>query len=133
MATIYILQDKDDESSRNNSQGYSGMGLGIGKNDSNPPSLTTNQPAISDVHSTTTTVKPHKSTTSVSRSDYVFTDLRRSQSTRTTPPGIVARPKTTSKAVGNFHSKKLVLFPVTGKVSAVKMEFYYPIRIGTFS
>ena len=114
MATIYVLQDRDDESSGNNNQGHSGVGLGIGKNDSNPPNLTTNQPAVTEVHSTTTTVKSHKSTTSVSRSVHVFTELRRSQSTGTTPPGSIAKPKTTSKTAGNFHSKELVLLIVTG-------------------
>ena len=108
MATIYILQDRDDESSGDNRPGISGVGLGIGKNDSNLPSLTTNQPAISVVQSVTTTVKPHKSRTSVSRSDEVFTDLRRGQSTGTKPPFSVARPETTSKADGSFHSKELV-------------------------
>lgn len=108
MATIFILQDRDDESSGDNRQGISGVGLGIGKNDSNIPSLTTNQPAISVVQSVTTTVKPHKSRTSASRSDEVFTDLRRGQSTGTKPPHSVARLQTTSKADGSFHSKELV-------------------------
>jgi len=105
MATIYILQDKDDERPGNNSQGLSGVNDEISKNYSNPASLTTNQPATSDVHSTTTTaVKPHKSTMSVSRSVHVFTALRGSQSTGT-PPSSVARHKTTSKTAGNFHLK----------------------------
>lgn len=108
MATIYILQDKDDESSGNNRQGLTGVGLGIGKNDSNTPSLTTNQPAILVVQSIITTVKPRKSRTSVSRSGPVFTGLQRSESTGTKLLYSVARPDTTSKAVGNFHSKELV-------------------------
>ena len=108
MATIYILQDRDDESSGNNRQGISGGDLGIGRNDSNLPSLTTNQPVISVGQSITTTVKPHKTSTSVSRSDEVYTDMRRGQSTGTKPPHSVARLQTTSKADGNFHSKELV-------------------------
>ena len=107
MATIYILQDKDDESSGDlNRQRLSGLGLGIGKNGSNLPSLTTNQPTISVVQSITTTVKPFKSRTSVSRSGPLPTDLQRSQSTGTKPLYSVARSETTSKTVGNFHSKE---------------------------
>ena len=109
MATIYILQDKDDESSGDlNRQGLAGLGFGIDKNDSNLPSLTTNQPTILVVQSVITTVKPYKIRTSVSSSGPVFTDLQRSQSTGTKPLYSVARSETTSKTVGNFHSKELV-------------------------
>lgn len=108
MATIYILQDKDDENSGNNRQVLSRFGLEIGKNDSNLPSLTTNQPAISVVQSIITTVKPDIRRTSVSRSGRVFTSQKRRQSTGTKLVYSVVRPETTSKAVGKFHSKELV-------------------------
>ena len=106
MATIYVLQDRDDESSGDNSQGLAGgnggVNLKVGKNDSNSPSVVTNEPVTSNISTFTTTVEPHQSTMSSSRSPpaVASTDQSRSQSTGVQQP----RAKTTTEVDGNFHS-----------------------------
>ena len=115
MATIYILQDKDDESSGNSSQGLaggnSGVDAGAGKNESNSPSLAATQPVISIISTFATTVKPHqrKAFSSISVHSVSPTDQGGSQSTATKQ----LTPTATPEADGNFHSGVLPLFKYT--------------------
>jgi len=105
MATIYVLQDRDDENSGNNSQrlmGVTGRGdVEASKNDSNSPSLATTQPVVSIVSNLTNTVKPHqkKVFSSISAHTVLPTDQRGSQRTDIRQ----LRLKTTLEADGNFH------------------------------
>ena len=111
MATIYVLQDKDAESSGNNGQvlpdGSGEVQVGAGKNDSNSHSLATTPPIISSISTFTTTVKPHQTRvfSSISVHSVSPTDQGGSQNTDTRR----LRPKATSETDGNFHSGELLL------------------------
>lgn len=111
MATIYVLQDRDDENSGNNSQrlvgGTGRLDVGAGKNDSNSPSLATTQPVVSIISNLTNTVKPHpkKVFSSISAHTVSPTDQRGRQRTDIRH----LRPKTTLEADGNFHFRELLL------------------------
>lgn len=111
MATIYVLQDRDDENSGNNSQGLVGgtgrVDFGAGRNDSNSPSLATTQPVVSIISNLTNTVKPHpkKVISSISAHTVSPTDQRGSQRTDIRQ----LRPKTTLEADGNFQFRELLL------------------------
>ena len=111
MATIYVLQDRDDEGSGDNSQGIAGgnggVDVGAGKNHSNSPSVATTQPVMSVISTFTTTVKPHqrKSFSSISVHSVSPTDQRGSQSTDIKQ----LTQKATPESDGNFHSGELLL------------------------
>ena len=147
MATLYVLQDRDGtdgKSDGNGSEGNTGGNVGgapgVGKNSSDPPSVTTDKPSVSNSTFTTTLEPQGGSTTSSSRSSHDVGPTERSRTHSTVNKQLVmtdsvTTPKPTTVEHGNFlenlksiYSTKKLAFSVKRLVFINQSEYCTSIR-----